>query len=535
LQARNRQFKPKPRLNSPPEAAGGGEPPTAQGEVVPTPTPEEQNTPETNKDSGDTATKQQQAVQELLEKLGIPTQPTQPPASAASGAGSVTEVVGRASDVQKPQPEGSPGEVAAHAFDVEKPQKPTPEATAAQSLEVDCRYCGGCCGGRRGRRLPRRVYDFVAWVAGVRGVAMCQVVNEYPELFCKRLGRRRRRVASVKEFERLLSREVEYKASYVLVRLNECRNDAVCWRYLRLGVEGWLDAVYRLAGREPTVNVDDYVGRLARGLGFRGVVDLARYLKFLVQFLMDFNYVNRGRGFHDVLSVRCRLCGEVIDVTGPLPSVLARLIRHFKREHGLKAIGDVEAKVKELRERETSRPEVDDTGIKLLRNSAEVTQLVRLMVHRLVDRGLLERIGKSYRCRACNADVGDAIDALVHVLKHHYDVFDKLLGGRAMPSVDGFNDAVDELASLFNSGNPNGIKPVVKALVQGIIDVLNVRGSASVRMLTRWLSEDDDYRLLLSSLTTGSVKAERVVAMIVEVMARHGLVQVSGGVVKLNE
>jgi len=54
-------------------------------------------------------------------------------------------------------------------------------------------------------------------------------------------------------------------------------------------------------------------------------------------------------------------------------------------------------------------------------------------------------------------------------------------------------------------------------------------------MLTRWLSEDDDYRLLLSSLTTGSVKAERVVAMIVEVMARHGLVQVSGGVVKLNE
>ena len=497
---------------------------------------EEPNAKQANKPNA--ASKQQQAVHELLEKLGIPTQPT---GCAADSAGGVSVGCGRAGDVPNQHSEGVAGVGSASQTNVVNQQLAAPAEATAQpggggSVVVDCRYCGGCCGGLQGRRLPAGVVELIQLVEEKLGLRYeCEVVNKYPELFCRRLGRRRRRVASVKEFERLLSREVEYKASYVLVRLNECHHDAVCWRYLRLGVEGWLDAVYRLAGREPTVNVDDYVGRLARGLGFRGVVDLARYLKFLVQFLMDFNYVNRGRGFHDVLSVRCRLCGEVIDVTGPLPSVLARLIRHFKREHGLKAIGDVETKVKELRERETSRPEVDDTGIKLLRNSAEVTQLVRLMVHRLVDRGLLERIGKSYRCRACNADVGDAIDALVHVLKHHYDVFDKLLGGRAMPSVDGFNDAVDELASLFNSGNPNGIKPVVKALVQGIIDVLNVRGSASVRMLTRWLSEDDDYRLLLSSLTTGSVKAERVVAMIVEGMARHGLVQVSGGVVKLNE
>jgi len=532
LQARNRQFKPKPRLNSPPEAAGGGEPPTAQGEVVPTPTPEEQNTPETNKDSGDTATKQQQAVQELLEKLGIPTQPTQPPASAASGAGSVTEVVGRASDVQKPQPEGSPGEVAAHAFDVEKPQKPTPEATAAQSLEVDCRYCGGCCGGRRGRRLPRRVYDFVAWVAGVRGVAMCQVVNEYPELFCKRLGRRRRRVASVKEFERLLSREVEYKASYVLVRLNECHHDAVCWRYLRLGVEGWLDAVYRLAGREPAVNVDDYVGRLARGLGFRGVVDLARYLKVLVQFLMDFNYVNRSRGYHDVLSVTCRLCGRVINATGPLPGVLSSVVRHFRVEHGLKAVSDVEAKIKELRGREASRPE-GDVGVKLLRHTAEVNQLIRLVVHRLMDVGLLERIGGVYRCRACNGDVGGAVEALAHALNHHHDIINKLFSGRSIPSARGINDAVDELTNLLNHGNPDAVKPTVKALVQGVVEVLNVKGAISIPMLTRVLNESEDYGPLLNSLTTGNLKPERVVAMIVETMARHGIVQVNGGVVKV--
>jgi hypothetical protein len=336
----------------------------------------------------------------------------------------------------------------------------------------------------------------------------------------------------VKELERLLSREGEYKASYVLERLRECLNDAVCWRYIKLGVEGWFRVVHLLANREPG-DVEAYFAGLIRGLGFSGVAEASRYLRLVDQGLVDFNYVNRGRGFRDVLSVRCRICGGVIDVTGPLPSVLARLIRHFKREHGLKAVSDVEAKVKELREREASRPEVDDTGIKLLRNSAEVTQLVRLMVHRLVDRGLLERIGKSYRCRACNADVGDAIDALVHVLKHHYDVFDKLLGGRAMPSVDGFNDAVDELANLFNSGNPDGVRPVVKALVRGILDVLNVRGSISTLMLARELNENEDYKPLIDSLATGNMKPDRVVAVIVEVLARHGLVHIDGEVVKV--
>jgi hypothetical protein len=505
--------------------------------VVPTPTPEETNTPETNKDSGDTATKQQQAnqlINELLGKLGIPTQPTQPPASAASGAGSVTEVVGRAFDVEKPQPEGSPGEVAAHAFDVQKPQKPTPEATAAQSLEVDCRYCGGCCGGRRGRRLPRRVYDFVAWVAGVRGVAMCQVVNEYPELFCKRLGRRGHGVNRVKELERLLSREGEYKASYVLERLRECHHDAVCWRYLRLGVEGWYRVVHLLANREPG-DVEAYFAGLVRGLGFGSVVELSKYMRLIDQGLIDFNYTNRGRGFRDVLSVRCRICGGVIDVTGPLPGVLFDLVRHFRVEHGLAGPEDVETKVKEIEGRGAERPEVDDTGIKLLRNSAELNQFVRLVVHRLMDMRLLERIGKSYRCRACNNDVGDAIDALVHVLRHHYDAINKLLGGRPAPSVDGFNDAVDELASLFSSSNPDGVKPVVKALVRGILDVLNTRGSMSTLMLTRELSESEDYEPLLNSLATGNMKADRVVTVIVDALARHGLVHIEGEVVRVGD
>ncbi|MDT7903135.1 MAG: hypothetical protein RQ838_03595 [Caldivirga sp.] len=497
---------------------------------------EEPNAKQANKPNA--ASKQQQAVHELLEKLGIPTQPT---GCAADSAGGVSVGCGRAGDVPNQHSEGVAGVGSASQTNVVNQQLAAPAEATAQpggggSVVVDCRYCGGCCGGLQGRRLPAGVVELIQLVEEKLGLRYeCEVVNKYPELFCRRLGRRRRRVASVKEFERLLSREVEYKASYVLVRLNECHHDAVCWRYLRLGVEGWLDAVYRLAGREPTVNVDDYVGRLARGLGFRGVVDLARYLKFLVQFLMDFNYVNRGRGFHDVLSARCRICGRVINATGPLPGVLFTIVNHFRVKHGLKAISDVETKVKEIEEHEASRFEGDDVVAKVHRNSADAELLFRRIAHRLVDVRLFERIGKSYRCLRCNNDVGDAVDAVFHVLRHHYDAFDKLLGGKPIPSAKGINDAVDELASLFNSSNPDGVKPVVKALVQGIIDVLNVKGTISIPMLTRWLSEDDDYRLLLNSLTTGSLQTDRVVVMIVETMARHGLVHIEGEVVKAGD
>jgi len=401
------------------------------------------------------------------------------------------------------------------------------------SVVVDCRYCpGGCCGGLSGRRLPRRVVELLRVVKGVLGFRHeCEVVNAFPELFCRRVGNRG---VGVKGLERLLSRDVEYKASYVLGRLAECRNDAVCWRYLWLGVRGWFEAVHRLAGRSP-VGFDDYFAGLVKGVGFSGVVELSRYLRLVGQGLVDFNYVNRSRGYRDVLSVRCRMCGRVIDATGPLPGVLFTIVNHFRVEHGLKAISDVEARVKELRERGAERPEGDDTGIKLLRHSAEVNQLVRLVVHRLMDMRLLERIGKVYRCRICNADVGGAVEALVHALNHHYNVVNRLFSGKPTPSTRGINDAVDELASLFNSGNPDGVKPVVKALVRGIIDVLNVRGSISTLMLTRELSESEDYRPLIDSLTTGSMKADRVVAVIIEAMARHGLVQVDGEVVKLNE
>jgi hypothetical protein len=95
-----------------------------------------------------------------------------------------------------------------------QPQQATTEATASLTREVDCRPCGGCCGGRRGRRLPGRVYDFVAWVAGVRGVPMCQVVNEFPELFC--VGGGGRGGGGVGVSERGLRVRFQYMAGYFL-------------------------------------------------------------------------------------------------------------------------------------------------------------------------------------------------------------------------------------------------------------------------------------------------------------------------------
>jgi len=120
-----------------------------------------------------------------------------------------------------------------------------------------------------------------------------------------------------------------------------------------------------------------------------------------------------------------------------------------------------------------------------------------------------------------------------HALDHHYDVVNSLLSGRATPSAGGINDAVDELANLFNSGNPDGVRPVVKALVRGILDVLNVRGSISTLMLARELNENEDYKPLIDSLATGNMKPERAIGVIVEVLARHGLVHVDGEVVKV--
>ena len=446
---------------------------------------------------------------------------------------------GRAADVANQHSEGLAVVGFSHTTDVPNQQKPEPAAVAAQTV-VDCRYCpGGCCGGLSGRRLPAKVVELVKVVKGVLGLRHeCEVLNAFPEVFCQHVRVRRGRV---KASERDLSRAVQFKASYVLGVVKYAGGLGEVEDRLRLAFEDYLS--YRGGG-----DVDGFINGLLNELGFASLRDLALYLWWLLPSevygsmvgLVDFVEATR-RGWVNIIKLRCRLRhseGDVTEIptTVDLPTFIRLVVRHFRHYHGLATWRDVAKAVLEAKRlHETERPEVDDTGIKLLRHSAEVNQLVRLVVHRLVGRGLLERVGKTYRCRRCNGDVGGAVEALAHALNHHYDVVNRLLGGRTTPSTRGINDAVDELANLFSSGNPDGVRPVVKALVQGIIDVLNVRGSASVRMITRWLSESEDYEPLLNSLTTSSMKDDRVVAVIIEAMARHGLVQVNGEVVRLGE
>jgi len=437
---------------------------------------------------------------------------------------------GRAADVANQHSEGLAVVGFSHTTDVPNQQKPEPAAVAAQTI-VDCRYClGGCCGGLSGRRLPRRVVELVRLVKVALGLRHeCEVLNAFPELFCQRVRVRRSRV---KARERDLSRAVQFKVSYLLGVVKHAGEVGEVVERLRLAFEDYLS--YRGGG-----DVDGFVNGLLGELGFRSLRELALYLWWLLPSevyggmvgLVDFVEATR-RGWVNIIKLRCRLDGAEIPTTVDLSTFIRLVVRHFRHVHGLATWRDVAKAVLEAKRlRDAEKPEGNDIGVKLLRHSGEVTQLVRLVVHRLMDVGLLERFGKVYRCRICNADVGGTIDALAHALNHHYDVISKLLGGRPTPSAGGVDSVVDELASLFNT---DGVKPAVKALVQGIIDVLNTKGSISIPMLTRWLNEDD-YRLLLGSLTTSSMKPERVVAIIVEVLARHGLVQVNGEVVRLGE
>ncbi|MFP3241304.1 MAG: hypothetical protein RXQ94_09255 [Caldivirga sp.] len=512
-------------------------------------TTEAQDTPGTNK------TNPHEVVQGLLGKLGLQEQPQAN--AVVNGSDSTVFPEAQSRQFAHPEPQPLPhAEAQLHAENEPEPQLPAELAEALRrgSVEVNCRPCGGCCGRRRGLRVGVVEYLALVYLRGVLGYrSFCDVLRDsrFNGLFCSRrghggVGRLLNMLKVFKEVLRVGSREGAYSASYLLKRVYDgvpyydfadvlikkvaaSLASDLLRRGLRSGV------VLSVSVEGLFNEADAMLSFFARELGFSGLSEFAQYMHLTVLNLAEPRYANRHAGYKDILSVSCKLCGAEFNATEPVLRVLWDLTWHFKHAHGLRTVGDVETKVKELRLRESNRPEGDDAGLKLLRHSAEVAQLVRLVVHRLMDVGLLERLGREYRCRVCNADVGGAVDALVHALNHHYDVVNRLLGGRPAPSVDGFNDVVDELASLLNSGNPNGVKPVVKALARAILDVLSVRGSISMLMLTRELSESEDYRPLINSLTTGSLRPDRVVAVIIEAMARYGLVHVDGGVVRLGD
>jgi len=442
------------------------------------------------------------------------------PASCAAGAtGGVTEVQGCETDVAKPQPEGSSVEVQARAVDVAKPQQTTVPGLA-QSLEVDCRYCGGCCGRRRGLRLPRRVVELVRRVKVLMGFKYeCQVINAYPELFCERPRfRRGHGLNRIKELERLLSREGQYKGSYLVKRFLECSSDSACVLYLRLMVNGWLGLWFYVAGRGDVGedDVEAYVGNIARYLGFRSVVDLAKYLRLIIQGLVIVRQTDRHAGYRDVLEVDCKMCGASFKTTDPLPSFIVKLVTHFKREHGLETISDVEEEVKESEG-------VSDFDV-LRRGKRYFDGLMSELVDAFSRLGWVE----DGRCTLCGEELKSSpYHVVLHFAGWHSEQVKKVLEGIGAPQVEeqpsvekALEDAAREVSQRL------GIDfELADGAVKSIHYIVNsrVRGAWSIDLIAMELVDVDPE--LVNKLKEFGKDVRQVALAVVEVLKARGLIE----------
>jgi hypothetical protein len=219
-----------------------------------------------------------------------------------------------------------------------------------------------------------------------------------------------------------LSREAQYKGSYLIKRLRECSSDNVCVHYVRLGVEGWLRLWFYLNGRALGDGViEAYLNKIAKSLGFSGVIGLARYLRAVVQGLIIEYTMDRHAGYKDVLEVGCKLCGVSFRLTDPLPAFIVNLVRHFQVVHGLGTVDDVEARVGELVVKELGKKDKPKAHPAL--RELVVEKLINAFVGVLVAIGLLEEAGDGgFRCVLDGVVVGGAPEAVVHVLEYHNDV-----------------------------------------------------------------------------------------------------------------
>ncbi|MFP3316068.1 MAG: hypothetical protein RXN91_06980 [Caldivirga sp.] len=429
------------------------------------------------------------------ELLGKPTQPT---GCAAGATGGVTEVQARAVDVAKPQQTTVPG--------------------LAQSLEVDCRYCGGCCGGRRrGLRLPAGVVELIRRVKVLLGLRYeCEVINRFPELFCRRLGRRGHGLNRIKELERLLSREGQYKGSYLVKRFLECSSDSACVLYLRLMVNGWLGLWFYVAGRGDVGedDVDAYVGNIARYLGFRSVVDLAKYLRLIIQGLLIVRQTDRHAGYRDVLEVDCKMCGASFKTTDPLPSFIVKLVTHFKREHGLETISDVEEEVKEVEG-------VSDFDV-LRRGKRYFDGLMSELADAFSRLGWI----KDGRCMLCKGELkSDPYHVVLHFAGWHSEQVKQLLSGIApqvgeQPSVEKvLEDAAREVSQRL------GIEfELADGAIKSIYYIVNsrVRGAWGIDLVIKELGDVDPG--LADKLKESGRDIRQVALAVVEVLRARSLI-----------
>ena len=458
-------------------------------------------------------------TQELLTQLELQTTPNPTPGCATGATGGVTEVQARAVDVAKPQPEGSSVEVRARASNIPIPQKPT-VLGLAQSLEVDCRPCNGCCGRRRGLRLPRRVVELVRRVKVLLGFKYeCQVINAYPELFCQRSRfRRGHGLNRVKELERLLSREGQYKGSYLIKRFLECSSDSACILYLRLMVNGWLGLWFYVAGRGDVGedDVDAYVGNIARYLGFRSVVDLVKYLRLIIQGLVIVRQTDRHAGYRDVLEVDCKMCGASFKTTDPLPSFIVKLVTHFKREHGLETISDVEEEVKEAEG-------VSDFDV-LRRGKRYFDGLMSELVDAFSRLGWVE----DGRCALCGEELKSSpYHVVLHFAGWHGEEFRQLLKGIGAPQVREQPSVYEELADAAREVSQRlGIDfELADGAIKSINYIINSRvgGAWDIDLIVKELVDVDPE--LVNKLKEFGKDVRQVALAVVEVLRSRGLIE----------
>jgi len=338
-------------------------------------------------------------------------------------------------------------------------QQTTTAETASLTREVNCLPCGGCCGNRRGRRLPGRVYDFVAWVASVRGVPMCQVLNEFPELFC--VGGSGGGRVSVGE--RGLSRRVQYKTGYLLKMIAEAGELNQVIDRLVFGAREYLEYVNRRVVGEGEAR--QFVEDLARGLGFSNVRDFALYLWWLVRSkvvrgmdgLITLEFVGRRGPYVDVLGVRCNLPHEGggdwrVHTTMDLVRFLHALVTHFRHVHGLTDWRQVAKWVIKKPWRAVVINQVGKEGELGSEEWGRLTPSLRLylfedvlnkLIDVLVGVGLVEELGNGeYRCRLDGVVVRGRFDMYRHLHNDHSNLVNDVRG--LIKSVGGAGVVADE-------------------------------------------------------------------------------------------
>jgi hypothetical protein len=227
---------------------------------------------------------------------------------------------------------------------------------------VDCRYCPeGCCGAKT-IAVPSDLYDRLRLIRdaleeyqGVKGrLAMCRVINMLGDVLCQVLGYLPRRPIRVKDVERLISRDVLYKARYMVTRLKDAPDPRTAWLFIELAIQSWFSNMHRVLNVQPRGSWVDYAQGLLSGLGVKWGLrfSFAWVLANLLRSdLVEVEFKPGARV--EVLAIRLKCpCGALPDVVPtslPAPAVLVRLWRYLTCL-GVRGIDDYWRLITRLRE-----------------------------------------------------------------------------------------------------------------------------------------------------------------------------------------